>query len=211
MSWFPARIPPLVQALYPHRIWRMPDQENTVYPTFDDGPHPDITPWVLETLARYDAKATFFVVGRNAEAHPGIMARIREEGHAVGNHTWAHENGRHTATGAYLESVARCQRLTGTRLYRPPYGRLSGGQARALRKDYDLVMWDVLSGDHDEERSPERCLRDVLRCACPGSIVVFHDSEKAAPRLMGALPAALEAWKRKGLRMAAMPALRAAT
>jgi peptidoglycan/xylan/chitin deacetylase (PgdA/CDA1 family) len=200
----PARVPTWVQALYPHRLWRVCGA-SAVHPTFDDGPHPEVTPRVLDILAKHGAKATFFVVGCNAEAHPALIDRIREEGHTIGDHTWAHEHGWRTDAETYLASVRRCQGITGATLFRPPYGRLRASQARVIRRTHRVVMWDVLSGDHDAARTPERCVRDVLHHARPGSIVVFHDSPKAAPRTLPALSAILRAWSEAALRTAALP------
>lgn len=202
---YPARTPALLRLLFSKRVWSMPGSEQVVYLTFDDGPVPQVTPWVLDTLSAFDARATFFVVGDNAERYPELLARIRNDGHAVGNHTWHHVNGWRTTTSAYLHEVERTQQLTGTRLFRPPYGRLSPAQARALHPAYDVIMWDVLSADFDTRVDEERCLQNVLKNTRPGSIVVFHDSVKAEARLRYALPRTLEALSQKGYRFLPLP------
>lgn len=189
-----ARTPAIARALYGSRLWRVPveDAGKSLYLTFDDGPIPEVTPWVLEQLRPYNAKATFFCIGKNIEAHPDVFAQVKAAGHSIGNHTWDHCNGRHTALTDYLTSVQRCQPLTGTDLFRPPYGRLTREQANALGADFRIVMWSVLSGDFDVRIDAERCTRNVLKHAGPGSIVVFHDSVKAWPRMKDSLPKVLE-------------------
>ena len=183
----------------------MPAEEKVLYLTFDDGPIPVVTPWVLDVLREHGALGTFFVIGKNAEAHPSLLDRIRSEGHSIGNHTWDHLNGWRTSTPKYLENIERAQVLTGTRLFRPPYGRITGEQARALRGRYDLVMWDVLSADFDTRVSGERCLRNVLRHASAGSIIVFHDSVKAEERMRHALPQVLTHFSKAGYVFKALP------
>lgn len=200
-----ARTPALAKRLMGGLVWGMPGRHKDLYLTFDDGPDPEVTPWVLDTLARSKAKATFFCTGRNAEANPALMDRLRREGHSVGNHTWDHPDGWRTPTASYLRNVLRCQRSTGTRLFRPPYGRITPRQARALRSRFEIVMWEVLSADFDTAIGGERCLRNVLRHARPGSIIVFHDSPKAWPRLRHALPLALERFAADGFAMRALP------
>ncbi|MCB0791561.1 MAG: polysaccharide deacetylase family protein [Flavobacteriales bacterium] len=183
----------------------MPTTERVVHLTFDDGPAPRTTPWVLDTLARHGAKATFFCIGRNVAMHPDLFARIRAEGHGVGNHTWDHRNGWRTSTFAYLRSVLLCQMVTGTSLFRPPYGKISREQVRALQGRFRIVMWDVLSADFDTRIDGDRCIRNVVQNVRPGSIVVFHDSIKAAPRLRKALPAVLENLTANDYRFVALP------
>ena len=195
-----ARTPAIARALYGSRLWRVPadDGDRTLYLTFDDGPIPDITPWVLEKLLAHNAKASFFCIGKNIEANPGIFAQVKAAGHSIGNHTWDHCNGRHTPLAEYIASVQRCQTLTGTDLFRPPYGRLSREQANALGPDFRIAMWSVLSGDFDVRIDAARCTRNVLKHAEPGSIVVFHDSVKAWPRLKDTLPKVLEHFSAMG-------------
>lgn len=187
-----ARTPSIARALYGSRLWRVDGADRSVCLTFDDGPIPEVTPWVLDQLRAYNAQATFFCIGKNIEAHPGIFADVKAAGHTIGNHTWDHCNGRHTPTAEYMASVVRCQALTGTELFRPPYGRLTREQAGALAADFRIVMWSVLSGDFDVRIDAERCTRNVLKHTEPGSIVVFHDSVKAWPRLRDTLPKVLE-------------------
>ncbi len=204
-----ARVPAPVKPFFRELVWEMPGEGRQVYLTFDDGPVPDDTPWVLDTLGAHGVKATFFCVGRNAEAHPDILDRIRAGGHSVGNHTWDHLDGWRTPTTTYLRDVLRCQALSGTDLFRPPYGRISRRQARALLPRFRVVMWDVLSGDFDKTIDGERCLHNVRRHVRPGSIVVFHDSLKARDRLRHALPGVLRWLASEGYACAALPQERA--
>lgn len=200
-----ARTPVLLTPLYRGRVWSIPTKEKVLYLTFDDGPIPGVTPWVLDTLREHGAHATFFVVGNNAAKHPDLLSRIREEGHAVGNHTWDHVKGWRTRRFAFLRNVLRAQTITGTSLFRPPYGRITRAQSRALRRRFDVVMWDVLAADFDTRVSEARCLRNVITHARAGSIIVFHDSLKAEPRLRFALPRALEHLAGEGYAFEALP------
>ncbi|MBK8500008.1 MAG: polysaccharide deacetylase family protein [Flavobacteriales bacterium] len=199
------RPPALLRMLYRDLIWRMPDERKDLYLTFDDGPIPAVTPWVLDELHAHNAAATFFVIGANAAARPDLLERIRSEGHTVGNHTWSHENGWRTTLLDYIASIERTQAITGTRLFRPPYGRITRAQSRAVRTRQDIVMWSVLSADYDTRTSEEECLRNVVRHARPGSIIVFHDSVKAEPRLRYALPRVLSHFGSLGYAFKCLP------
>lgn len=201
---YPSRIPRIIHTLFNGFLWRIPGDGKDLYLTFDDGPTPEVTPWVLDTLAQYDAKATFFCLGRNCASHPDILERIRGEGHGVGNHTWDHPRGRSTPVRTYYRSYLRCQQLTCTDLFRPPYGSIGRAQFRALSKRTRIVMWDVLSGDFDTRIDGSTCLANVLGKASPGSIVVFHDSLKASERLRYALPRTLEHFSGSGFRFRAL-------
>jgi peptidoglycan/xylan/chitin deacetylase (PgdA/CDA1 family) len=190
---------------YPGLIWNIPHSpdEKVLYLTFDDGPHAQATPFVLDTLRAFQARATFFCIGKNVQEHPEIYKRILVEGHRVGNHTQHHVNGWKTRDDKYLDDVRQAARYIDSNLFRPPYGRIGNLQASLLRKppfSYKVIMWDVLSADFDRSLSPEKCSRNVIRNARPGSIVVFHDSEKAFPRLETALPVVLGYFQEKGYR-----------
>lgn len=182
-------------------VWTMPKDKKTIYITFDDGPIPVVTPFVLETLKKFSAKATFFCIGDNIGKHPDIFEQIKAEGHAVGNHTYHHLKGWNTSDNEYMKNTLKCQHLTNTCLFRPPYGRIKKSQIKLLREQLPgikIIMWDVLSGDFDTNLPPEKCLRNVLKYTEPGSIVVFHDSLKAKERLEHVLPKALEIWTKRG-------------
>lgn len=182
------RPPQFIRIFYPASVWRMSKDEPTIYLTFDDGPIPNITSWVLDILKEYRVKATFFCVGENIQKHPALFKRIKEEGHRVGNHTYHHLKGWKTSHHEYVSNVQECQHLTQTELFRPPYGRITKKQYNLLRKTHKIVFWDVLSHDYNPSIPPERCLKHSLNYTRNGSIIVFHDSIKAEKNLNYVLP-----------------------
>lgn len=186
--------------LFPSMVWKMPANEKALYLTFDDGPHETATPFVLDVLKQHNAKATFFCIGKNVQAHPAIYERILYEGHSVGNHTYNHCNGWKTKNQLYIKDIADAAGYIDAKLFRPPYGKISPFVARMLRAklNYKIIMWHVLSGDFDEKLKPEKCMENVLLYSKPGSIIVFHDSTKAWPRMSYALPGTLEYFSRQG-------------
>lgn len=188
--------PKLLRALGPSVAeWSMPvvAAEPSVYLTFDDGPHPQATPFVLDQLSRHEAKATFFCIGKNVVEYPEIYARILEEGHAVGNHTHNHLKGWVTKTRTYIENTVQAAQFIQGKLFRPPYGRIKRMQAMQLHQmGYRIIMWSLLSADFDTALDPARCLENVVFNLKPGDIVVFHDSQKAWDRMSYALPRVLE-------------------
>lgn len=194
------KTPKFMQAMWPAYTWSIPTVEQVLYLTFDDGPIPEVTPWVLDTLRPFGAKATFFCVGDNVLRHPDVYAQVLAEGHAVGNHTFHHLNGWQTKPIPYLLNVRSCARAVESRLFRPPYGRLRPSQARFLHRHFQIIMWDVLSGDFDPSITSQRCLSNVLRHSRPGSIVVLHDSLKAERHLRFVLPALLRHFADAGYR-----------
>ncbi len=207
-------VPVLIQKLFGSVTWRMPATDPFLFLTFDDGPNPEVTPQVLDILKRFDVKATFFCVGENVEKHPGIFQRILEGGHAIGNHTFHHLNGWRTDVGKYLADVYKCSdllrevdsrqstvhssapiancQLPTADLFRPPYGKLKPSQLKLLKRNYRVILWDVLSRDYDQNISGEKCFLNVTKHARKGSIIVFHDSLKAKDRVLVALPKVLE-------------------
>lgn len=186
-------------------IWKMPTEKKEVYLTFDDGPHPTITPFVLNCLKQYNAKATFFCIGKNVQQYPDVYQQVLDEGHTVGNHTYNHLNGWKTGDIHYIKNVVLAQQNINSKLFRPPYGRIAKSQVRELSPIFKIIMWDVLSGDFDLNLSPQQCFDNVATNAAPGSIVVFHDSEKALPRLQIALPKTLDFLAKNGYEMKAIP------
>lgn len=184
--------------LYPSLYWKIPTQEKKIYITFDDGPTPDITFKVLDILDQYQAKATFFLIGDKVGRYPDIVQRLRIDGHAIGNHTFNHLNGWKNNNRIYFENIQKNQDLLNTRLYRPPYGKLKRSQLKILRDYYNIIMWTVLSADFDLTITPEQCYENVSGKAEPGSIIIFHDSEKAAERMLYALPRFLEEYQKQG-------------
>lgn len=197
-----------VRLLYPNLTWRIKEPGKTLYLTFDDGPHETATPFVLDQLQQYHAKATFFCIGKNVAAHPAICNRILQEGHNMGNHTYHHVNGWKVTDEVYVHEVAEAAKLIESNLFRPPYGRIKRSQQRKLQipnPKLQTIMWDVLSGDFDTNLSGEACLGYVLYHTRPGSIIVFHDSTKAWDRLQYALPKVLEHFTRQGYEFRALP------
>ena len=198
------KTPAFIQNLFPNYTWKIPTKEKVVYLTFDDGPIPEVTPWVLDQLASYNAKATFFCVGNNVKQHPSIFNRLKEEGHTIGNHTFSHPDGWKTDNIKYFHNIRHCARLVDSVLFRPPYGHLKPKQTQFLQRHYRIVMWDILSGDFDPKISKEQCLFNVMHNIQPGSIVVFHDSIKAKDKLEFVLPQVLERLAAQGYRFEAL-------
>ncbi len=192
----------LMQKMYPNYRWNMPKDGKKIYLTFDDGPHPEITSFVLDELKKFNAKATFFCIGKNVVAHPETYKRILTEGHATGNHTHNHLNGWKVSDKEYFDNIVAARKVIDSNLFRPPYGKITSFAGKFLRENTDLniVMWSVLSGDFDIHITEQRCLDNVLRSAKEGSIIVFHDSEKAFVRMRYALPSVLKHFSEKGFQ-----------
>lgn len=214
-SYF-VKTPKIIQSIFTNYTWKIASHKKEIYLTFDDGPIPKITPWVLSTLEKFNAKATFFCVGDNIKKHPEVFKQIINHGHSIGNHTFNHLQGWKTNTYEYLQNIEKTenvikklktdakpstndQQQPTTNLFRPPYGKIKPKQAKALQnKGYQIVMWDVLSADFDQKTSPEKCYQNVISNAKKGSIVVFHDSEKAFKNLEYTLPKVLDFFTEKG-------------
>lgn len=198
------KTPKVIDRVYPHFLWRINSKEKQLFLTFDDGPTPEITPWVIAQLEKYGAKATFFCVGSRLEQHPDIVEQLLAEGHQLANHTYAHEHGRRTDTESYLRSVRETQKIlvgygVKKKLFRPPYGRITAKQAKTLRKlGYTVVMWTVLSADFDQKISKDKCYKNVVNNTVSGSIIVFHDSKKAFGLLKYTLPKVLAHYQKAG-------------
>jgi peptidoglycan-N-acetylglucosamine deacetylase len=192
--------PPFVMRwLYPEALFRMrAPKTKDVYLTFDDGPCPQVTPFVLDVLAEEQVPATFFLLGKNAEQHPQLLERIRAEGHAVGNHGQEHINGWSTSTDAYVQNWERAVPLLGERHFRPPYGRITPAQYSALRPRTTICLWDVISGDFDASLTPEQCLDNVVKNVRQGSIIVMHDSLKARTNVESSLKPIIRSIKAAG-------------
>ena len=194
----------LIKKIFSKYIWDLPNNDNKIYITFDDGPTPEITEWTLNQLNNFNAKATFFCIGDNIRKYPEIFKKVISEGHSIGNHTFNHLNGWQTSTNDYIENVKNCfihqQPSTNNhQLFRPPYGKIKPSQSIKLRKQgYKIIMWDVLSEDFDATISKEKCLENVINNMQSGSIIVFHDSIKAFPNLEYTLPKVLEIGSKKG-------------
>ena len=208
MSFFFHKSNFLLRTVYPECWWKIGEEaEPTIYLTFDDGPIPDVTEFVLEQLDRFSAQATFFCIGDNVRKHRDMLYKVLEAGHMVGNHTFNHLNGWKTDDAVYLENIQKCQEQLGveTSLFRPPYGRIKKTQVAEVLENYSIVMWDVLTGDFDRTLSAEVCLRKTIQYTKPGSIVVFHDSLKAWPTMRKVLPRMLAHFAERGYSFRAVP------
>ncbi|CAG5067772.1 Peptidoglycan-N-acetylglucosamine deacetylase [Dyadobacter sp. CECT 9623] len=196
-----------LRAFFPGFTWRIPTNEKKLFITFDDGPIPDITEFVLETLKDFNAKATFFCIGDNVRKHPDIFHKVLKSGHSVGNHTFNHMNGWKTEDEIYLDNIKKCdgQLNLQTVLFRPPYGRIKKTQSKKVLENRQIMMWDVLSGDFSTELSPEKCLKKSIQYSRNGSIVLFHDSLKASKNMQYTLPRYLAHFSQKGYTFESLP------
>lgn len=196
----------IIKKLFTGFMWSMPKTgTKTVYLTFDDGPVPEATPWVLEVLKQHRIKATFFCIGDNIKKHPDTFKQVIYDGHTIGNHTFNHLNGWNTDNETYLDNFKKCEAviLAGhknpVKLFRPPYGKIKSAQAKEVRKQgYKIIMWDVLSADFDQIITPQQCLHNVVNNVADGSIIIFHDSIKASANLRYALPETIKFLKENG-------------
>jgi peptidoglycan/xylan/chitin deacetylase (PgdA/CDA1 family) len=200
--YYPVKTPWWLRQLYPSCTWEMPADQQAVYLSFDDGPDPSETAFVLDLLKAYGVKATFFCIGKNVHTYPEIYQRIIREGHRVGNHTHNHLNGWKVSDSAYFEDILEARKYIDSDLFRPPYGRATRFQMQCLGEGglkMKIIMWSVLSGDFDTNITPEQCFENVYAHLRPGAIITFHDSRKASPRLRYALPEVLKKMSEKGL------------
>jgi peptidoglycan/xylan/chitin deacetylase (PgdA/CDA1 family) len=209
MKSYSVKTPKWLKFIFPKEmIWDIPaEKEAAVYITFDDGPNPATTPFVLSQLEKHDAHATFFCVGNNAMRYPGVYNELLEKGHSVGNHTFDHINGWKTENDKYIKNIDRAKEYINSRLFRPPYGKMKISQMRELKQtdpSWKIIMWDILSADFDQALTGQQCLDNVLTYIRPGSIVLLHDSEKAWPRMSYALPCILEYCQKQNWKMKAI-------
>lgn len=192
------KTPTLFKWYYPNLVWNFSREEKCVYLTFDDGPTKEYTRWIVDLLEQFNAKATFFCLGKNALACPEEFELIKSKGHSIGNHTYNHLAGLENSLLSFLRDVRKCKSIFESKLFRPPYGRMTRKQSIAIDKEYKIIMWDVLSGDFDLSLTGDECAKAVINNSENGSIIVFHDSKKAAERLKIALPIVLETLSREG-------------
>jgi peptidoglycan/xylan/chitin deacetylase (PgdA/CDA1 family) len=198
--------PKIIRKLFPTFIWNFPDEKDGIFLTFDDGPRPEVTPWVLDLLDKYNAKATFFCIGNNVNKYKETFELIKKEGHSVGNHTFNHERGWKTKTKDYINSVKEADTLIKSPLFRPPHGRIKFSQIISLKKKFRIsatqslkfIAWTVISYDWDKSLTPDDCFNNVIKNAGDGSIIVFHDSEKAVDNMIPALTKVLEYYTERG-------------
>lgn len=208
MAFFMIKVPKIIKLLFFNQVWDIPNSENTIYLTFDDGPTPEITERVLEILDKHHIKATFFCIGDNVRKHPEIVQKILSKQHSVGNHTYSHLKGWKTPTKTYISNSEACEiklnslfKIRNSKLFRPPYGKITPWQSYKLRKlGYKIIMWDVLSKDYDASISAEKCYENVIKNVSSGSIIVFHDSNKAKDNVLNSLEKTIETLKSKGFK-----------
>jgi peptidoglycan/xylan/chitin deacetylase (PgdA/CDA1 family) len=208
MAFFMIKVPKIIKLLFFNQVWNIPNSENTIYLTFDDGPTPEITERVLEILDKHHIKATFFCIGDNVRKHPEIVQKILSKQHSVGNHTYSHLKGWKTPTKTYISNSEACEiklnslfKIRNSKLFRPPYGKITPWQSYKLRKlGYKIIMWDVLSKDYDASISAEKCYENVIKNVSSGSIIVFHDSNKAKENVLNSLEKTIETLKSKGFK-----------
>jgi peptidoglycan/xylan/chitin deacetylase (PgdA/CDA1 family) len=194
--------PPLVYKwAMSQAIYRIGSDQKQVFLTFDDGPIPGVTDMALDLLSQFEAKATFFCLGKNVEANPELFRRIQAEGHSIGNHSYSHPDGWKTANKDYFSDIEKAEKVISSKLFRPPYGKLTPIQYHLLKKKFTIVLWDTLSLDYNQELDAEFCWNTVKNNTRAGSIIVFHDSIKAAPRMLPALKKTLEWLKGEGFEM----------
>jgi peptidoglycan/xylan/chitin deacetylase (PgdA/CDA1 family) len=199
------RIPGFISGLYKNAVWRMPDTEKVVYLTFDDGPIPEATPWVLDFLEQQNIQATFFCVGENVMKYPDVYSQVLSGGHSVGNHTFNHWQGLKHDDDDFFRNIEMAAEYIDSDLFRPPHGFLKTSQYRYLKDKYHLIMWDLVTCDYDRQLAPDQVFRNVTDFVRPGSIITFHDSVKALPNLVDVLPRAVKWLKDEGYRFEAIP------
>lgn len=197
--------PYLIRKSFPQLLWEVKTTDKEIFLTFDDGPHPEITPLVLDILDEHKAKATFFCVGENVEKYPEVYASILKRGHLAGNHSYNHLNGWETNNSTYFENIEKAASLINSNLFRPPYGRIKPSQIKKLKTRYQIIMWTVATYDFSKKITVEQCRENAIQKSKAGSIVVFHDSEKARDNLFSVLPAFLEHYQNKGFTFPLIP------
>lgn len=201
-----AKTPKAFTYIYPNCTWNIePTTQKTVYLTFDDGPCKGVTDIALKLLAQHNAKATFFCVGEQASKNLDLLRQIQEEGHKIGNHTHNHLKGWDTEDQSYLENIEKANQVLKTKLFRPPYGKATRKQLKEIQKDYQIIMWDILSGDFDHKLSTKKMVTNVLNNLSDGSIIVMHDSQKHGEKMLAALPEILEGIVKQGFQLEVIP------
>ncbi|GHT17427.1 polysaccharide deacetylase [Bacteroidia bacterium] len=199
------QFPPYLRFIFGKNVlWHKPTAPKAIYLTFDDGPVPEVTPQLLDLLDAENVRATFFCIGENVEKYPELFLEIKRRGHQVGNHTFNHLKAFRTATKNYVQNIQKARTLIQSSLFRPPHGQITWQKIHALRNDFQIVMWDVITCDYDKTLSPKKVLQNAIKYSRNGSIVVFHDSIKAQKNMFSALPAAIKFWKSEGYGFAVL-------
>ncbi len=199
MNYF-IKTPKILHSLYGDAVWFLPNSENKIYLTFDDGPVEGVTENCLDILKEFNIKATFFCVGENAKNRPEVLSRIVSEGHQIGNHSYSHPKGWNTENETYFEDVEKCQQFIASKFFRPPYGKAKRSQLKVLKKRYKIIMWDVLSGDFDPKNNVDTVIQNVISKTESGSIIVMHDNEKCGNKMLAALPRIIQSLLEKGFQ-----------
>ena len=198
------QIPDFIKLMWRTPVWRINPSEKVIYLTFDDGPNPEVTPWVLDILDEFEAKATFFCVGENVMKYPEIFQEVKHRGHAVGNHTFNHVKGTEKTVKEYVDNVGKAHEYIHSKLFRPPHGRITLSQVNKLKADFKIIMWDFITYDFDRQVTSTEILKEVKLRSRNGSVVIFHDSLKARKNVLEALPEALRYWKKEGYEVKAL-------
>lgn len=198
-------IPTWIKKTFPQLVWELPAVEKVIYITFDDGPTPEITPKVLALLSKYHIKATFFCLGSNAEKYPRLIELIKAGGHTIGNHGYQHINGFFSSKKRYIQNTRQGALITRSKLFRPPFGKITPWQIHQINKEFRIVMWSIMSMDYKARLSPEQCLQNIVNNIFPGAIIVFHDTEKAAKNILNVLPLLSEYLNENQFKALALP------
>lgn len=199
------KIPTFIRWIYPEAWWTIPQEEKTIFLTFDDGVTPQLTEFIVAQLDAFDAKATFFLVGEQSSKYPELVQLLKDKGHSLGNHTYNHLNGWKVKDAHYLENIEKCQAITQSNLFRPPYGRIKRSQIKALKYKYNIIMWDLIVGDFDANTSAEICLERMKKYTTSDSIIVLHDNAKFEEKVRYILPRILEFYKQQGFKLLPIP------
>ena len=194
------KTPTLIQFFFPSLLWSKKRDKKILYLTFDDGPYNMLSPFILDELKKYKAKATFFYLGSKAEKYPQLIKRCKDENHKIGNHTYSHPNGWKTKNSRYYQDIDKANKLLNSNLFRPPYGRIKPSQINHLKKYYKIIMWDILSWDFDKKTSPEECYNNIINNTKSGSIIVLHENEKSAKNVKEVLPKILSYFSSQGFK-----------
>ena len=194
------KTPTLIQFFFPSLLWSKKRDKKILYLTFDDGPYNMLSPFILDELKKYKAKATFFYLGSKAEKYPQLIKRCKDENHQIGNHTYSHPNGWKSKNNEYYQDIEKANKLINSNLFRPPYGRIKPSQINHLKKYYKIIMWDILSWDFDKKTSPEECYNNIIKNTKSGSIIVLHENEKSAKTVKEVLPKILSYFSSQGFK-----------